>query len=513
MAVNFSTPILVLGKDMRKSDIIQYQLKSLYKPKSFVRVSIALSLLANLVGCATKQSSHTQPVKIEVPASWSVETSTRQTGRTTSLVEWWHQFDDPILVELITASLDANTSILQAKAAINQAVALRDVSFASLVPSLTASGTGRRDTQGLADNNRSSTQSYSLGVDGSWVLDVYGGRESAVAARDAEIWVQTADLGDVQVQVVAELARDYITLRNNQTRLSIAYATLQAQEQTLQIARWRKQAGVGSMVEVEQARSAVEQTRATLPQLQTNIEVAQHAIAILTGKAPAALNTVLRAPRSVPRSGLVLEIAIPSETLRQRADVRAAEYEILKSLGQIGQAYAETKPSFTLSGSLSLSSAKLSTLLNGSSVLSSLFGTVNLPVFDGGAAKAQLTSEEAGLERTQQSYRATVLSALRDVEDALVKVRDDIPNLEALRNAADSAARAAALASLRYRTGFVDFQTVLEAQRTELSTKDNLANATATASTNQVSLYKALGGGWSAPATLPVATRAEVSSQ
>jgi outer membrane protein, multidrug efflux system len=466
---------------------------------------IIICLILTLTGCASARRAPLPPIISDVPATWSLPASPLPDPKRTPtpLVAWWTRFDDPILTSLINDGLSANTSIESAKAAISQARALRDVTEAGLVPGLTGSASGRRDTRGIASNNRSTTMGYSAGINGSWTLDVYGGQQSALSAAEAAIWARTADLGDMQVQVAAEIGSTYIALRANQARLTIARQNLASQANTRQIADWRKQAGLASAIETQQARSAVEQTRGSIPQFQTTIDNAAHALFVLSGRPPAALNASLSLVRPVPQASADLVMAFPAETLRQRADVRASEYAMLQAMGRLGQADAATKPSFSLGGSLSLSSQKLGTLLNGSSILSSLFGTISLPIFDGGASRSQVSAEEAGLEMTRQTYRATVLKALQDVEDAMVVLRDDTLRIEALKQASQSAGRAANLARLQYRGGLINFQVVLETQRAQLSTTDALAIARANISRDQINLYKALGGGWVAPLSLP----------
>jgi outer membrane protein, multidrug efflux system len=466
---------------------------------------ILLCLAFAVASCASTRRVPLPPIVPDVPVTWSTPATTTPTARQpTSLVAWWTRFNDPMLTDLISDALVANTSIQSAQAAITQARALRDVTQASLVPSITGSASARRDARGIASNNRSITSGYSAGVDGSWTLDVYGGRESALSASEAAVWARTADLGDIQVQIAAELGAAYIALRSNQARLAIAQQNLASQSGTRQIADWRRQAGLASAVETEQARTAVDQIRSSIPVFETAIDNGTHAISILSGRPPGTLNASLRNPRPVPVASPDLIIAIPAETLRQRADVRASEYATLQALGILGQSDAATKPSFALGGSLSLSSQKLGTLLNGSSIISSLFGSVSLPIFDGGAAKSQVSASEAALEMSRQSYRATILKALQDVEDALVVLRDDTRRLTALGDASRAATRAANLARLQYRAGLIDFQVLLETQRIALSSQDNLASAKASISRDQINLYKALGGGWVAPATLPI---------
>jgi outer membrane protein, multidrug efflux system len=467
--------------------------------------AILFVALLVLGACATPRRTAPVTTSADVPAVWSVPQLAAVDGqsRATSLVAWWGRFDDPVLTGLIGDAMSANTSILSARAAITQARALRDVAAAALQPALVASTSARRQTQGLGNGTASAANSFQAGVDGSWTLDVYGGNASALSASQAAVWSRIATLGDIQTQIAAETASGYIVVRAAQARIAITRANLASQSDTAQIARWRRMAGLASAIETEQADALVEQTRASIPPLQTAIETAAHGLAILTDRPPAALNPILLAPRAVPQDRALFTLAIPAETLRQRADVRTAEYGVLEAMGRLGQADAATRPGFSLGGSVGLSSLRLGNLLDGQSVLSSLFGTITLPVFDGGASRAQVGAQEAALEQARLAHRAAILRALGDVENALVALRDDTARLVALRAAAGSAARAADLARLRYRAGLVDFQVVLETGRTVLATQDATASAQAAISTGQVTLYKALGGGWTAGPDLP----------
>lgn len=466
---------------------------------------LALLAVMLLAACATPVRTAPAPTSADTPPDWSVPLAGPDDGpdRATSLVAWWGRFEDPLLSGLIGDALTANTSILSARAAIAQARALRDLAAAALSPGLTASASARRQTQGLGNDRASATNSFQAGVDGSWTLDVYGGNASALSASEAAVWSRIANLGDIQTQVAAEVAAGYITVRAAQTRMEITRSNLASQSGTARIARWRRAAGLASAIETEQATAAVEQTRASLPPLQSAIETAAHGLAILTGRTPAALNTTLLVPGPVPQDRALFTLAIPAETLRQRADVRAAEYAVLEAMGRLGQADAATRPSFALGGSLGLSSISLGTLLQGESVLGSLFGTVSLPVFDGGASRARVGVQEAVLEQARLAHRATILRALGDVENALVALRDDRARLVSLRAAVASAGRAAELARMRYRSGLVDFQVVLETERTVLATEDAAAGTEAAISSDQITLYKALGGGWTGDPELP----------
>jgi outer membrane protein TolC len=233
---------------------------------------------------------------------------------------------------------------------------------------------------------------------------------------------------------------------------------------------------------------------------------------VLTGQPPAALSALLAATRAVPQASEDLALAIPAETLRQRPDVRAAEQQVSAALARVAEADAARLPSFKLSGSIGLSALTLGTLTSGASVVSALAAGVSLPVFDGGAARARVRAQQAALDQASSAYRAVVLTALKDVEDALVALRGDRERLARLQLAAEAAANAALMARQRFDSGLADFQTVLDTQRSQLSTQDNVASARADVSADHVRLYKALGGGWRRDASdATAAPKAEVT--
>lgn len=265
----------------------------------------------------------------------------------------------------------------------------------------------------------------------------------------------------MQVSVAAEVGLSYLTLRSAQARLAIAQANLASQLETLQLKQWRVQAGLLTSLEAEQARAAGEQTRAALPALQTSIVQARHALAVLTGRPPAGLDSVLTEIMPLPQVANDLALSIPAETLRQRLDVRAAELQVTAALARVAQADAARLPSFKLGGSVGLNALTLGTLTNGASVVGALLSSVSLPVFDGGALRAQVRAQQAGLDQAGSVYQAAVLLALKDVEDALVALSGDRARLLSLQHAAEAAGNAATLARQRYGSGLVDFQTVL----------------------------------------------------
>ena len=465
-------------------------------PCSRTRPPLAAGLLAALVlltGCAAVAPPGTSVPDLAVPTAWaSAPVSTGAPGAAaTPLTAWWQRWGDAQLTGLVTQALQAHTSVRSAQAALQQARAQADVQGAALLPGVDASGSAQRSRSGGSTGN-----SFQLGLDASWEPDVFGRLGAGVSASAADVRAAQAGLEQAQVVLAAEVAVNYLTLRSVQERLAIARRNLASQRETLQITDWRVQAGLSTSLVSEQARAAAEQTAAQIPQLQTSLAQTRHALAVLTGQAPGALDAQLDAPQATPAPPDDLALAFPAETLRQRPDVRQAEERISAALARVSQADAARYPSFRISGSLGLRALTLGALGNGASVAHALLGGISVPLFDGGAARAQVRVQEAALEQARVGYEATVLAALQEVEDALVALQGERERQVRLQAAAQAAGNAALLAQNRYQSGLIDFQSVLETQRTLLSTQDGVATSAANVALGHVRLYKALGGGW-----------------
>lgn len=450
--------------------------------------AIALPLLS---ACATPSAERAPPEHgIALPAAWSGEAPAA--GAAAALAQWWERFNDPALTDLILRSLAANTDVRAARARLRQARAQREVTAAGLYPGVTAVFTARRSKEG----DESATNLFNAGFDASWEPDIFGASRSGVAAADADVRASSGSLADTRVSVAAEVAVAYMQLRGFQARLAIAHENLATQEQTLQLTQWRAQAGLTTSLEVEQARTSAEQTRAQIPALETSIAQTLNSLAVLAGQAPGALPPVLAEPAPLPAAPADLALAIPAETLRQRPDIRVAEQQVVAAAARVDQASAERLPSFELSGTLGLSALTVAGLAEGDALLRSVLAGVSLPVYDGGRARAQESVQQAALDEAQENYRAAVLTALQDIEDALVALRKAHEQLAARQRAAAAARNAALLANNRYASGLIDFQTVLDTQRTQLIAQEGVAGTEAELGADYVRLYKALGGGW-----------------
>jgi NodT family efflux transporter outer membrane factor (OMF) lipoprotein len=451
----------------------------------------ALALALLLGGCAGLQrppAAEAVPA-VAVPAQWSTAAGS---PRPDDLARWWQRFNDPVLTDLVAQALQANTSVAGAQAALRQARAQRDAQAAANGPSLGLSASAQRSQNSNADG----ASRFQVGFDASWEPDLFGRNRATLDASEAAVRSATAGLGDVQVSLAAEVAVATIELRGLQTRLQIAERNLAAQQDTLQITRWRVQAGLASSLDLEQAIAATEQTRAQIPALQTGIGQSLNALAVLTGQAPGALQATLGSPAPVPAPPADLALAFPADTLRQRPDLRQAQAQWEAAVARLSAAEAARYPSFRIGGSLGLSALTLGGLTDGATVLRSLLASVSAPLFDGGALRAQAQAQQAAVDQAGAQLQGAALNALKDVENALLALRGNRERLARQRAAAGAAANAELLARQRYQSGLVDFRTVLDTQRSLLSAQDGLASTQATLSADHVRLYKALGGGW-----------------
>lgn len=454
------------------------------------RNAAALAMMA-LAGCSSLLVHPDTDVSrvVAVPPAWDQGVATADA---TTLADWWQRFGDPQLAALVTQALARNTDVRTAQASLRQARDQRVITASGLYPNVGASGSAARSQTRGSD----AVTSYGAGIDASWEPDIFGGTAAEVAAADATTLATELSLANVQVSIAAEVASQYITWTGLTLRLAIARENLASQEETLQIAQWRAQAGLTTSLDVEQARTSTETTRAQIPALTSSIAQAQSALAILTGATPEALQATLRSTAAVPVADEALTFSFPAQTLRQRPDVHGAEAQVVAAAQRVTAADAARYPSFNIAGSLGVSALTLAGLTGGTSLAASILGGVSVPIFNAGALAAQVRVQDAALEQARIAYESTVLAALKEVEDSLVALKSTRERLATLRRAADSAQNASLLARYRYNSGLIDFTAVLQTQLSLLSVQDSVANGETELAIAHVRLYKALGGGW-----------------
>ncbi|HEY7804587.1 MAG TPA: efflux transporter outer membrane subunit, partial [Orrella sp.] len=309
-----------------------------------------------------------------------------------------------------------------------------------------------------------------------------------------------AALDNIRVSVAAEVAQNYVDLRNSQVRLSIAKRNLASQAETLQIAQWRHQAGLARQTDVAQARASLEQTRASLPDLEIELARANNRLSVLTGQAPGAVNKRLSSVRSTDKSlpSLPNTIAtgIPTNVLTQRPDLREAERNLAAETARVGQVTARRYPSLNLGGSIGWTAFTLSGIGPADSLIGVLAGTLGATLFDGGRLRSEVDAQSAVQEQALFNYEQTVLQALEEVENALISHALSRQRVQAWASSAQASASAAQQSRQLYQSGLVDFEQVLITERSQLNAQESLARAQATQFISLIQLYKALGGGW-----------------
>lgn len=460
-------------------------------------VSVLLALLS-LAGCFAVGPDY-QPPDIVAPAQWSPSLRGGLSGTepgVKTLAEWWSTLGDADLSELIGRAVTGSPDLKIAQARIREARARRGIAEAGLFPSLNLGGsaTARRGSEDTGSGQR--TELYRIGFDASWEFDVFGGVRRSIEAAQGELEASAADYHDVLVSLVAEVALNYVDLRTLQEQLQVAQDNLREQAETLQLTEWRFVAGLVSSLDVEQAKTNLESTRAQLPRLRSTSEAAKNRLAILLGVFPGALQAQLTARKPIPEAPPEVAVGVPAEALRRRPDVRRAERQLAAQTARIGVATAELYPKFTLPGTIGLEALAANHLFSTANRAWSVIGNFAWTIFRGGAIRQNIEVQSALQEQALNQYEATILAVLEEVENSLVAYAEEQERRDTLAAATQAAQRAAELAQNQYASGLIDFQALLDSQRSVRSFQEQLAQSKGQVTTNLISLYKALGGGW-----------------
>lgn len=451
--------------------------------------------LIGLSGCGVQSSASRSELKL--PADWKNAAGFPVASPSRDLSRWWGRFNDPTLNRVISISLESSPDIKSAVARVREARANRDAAFSGLFPTLTGGGSAssrRNRTDGAGTN---SSSSYSAGLDASWEVDLFGKNRSSVDTASANLGAAGENLHSVHAALAAEVATVYTSLRTNEARLEVLKSNLKTREETSQLAGWRLKAGEADSLEATQAESSLESARAAMPSLQQAIAQGKNSLALLAGRAPGGLDSVLSSSRGIPVPPSSLAIGIPADVLRQRPDVRLAGYQVLAAASATRTVEATRYPSLNLSGSLGLDTTRSSKLFDPEGAAASIAGGITSPIFDAGRIKANIEAASAAEEQNVENYRKTVLAALSETEDALIACRRSAERLATLEKATELARDSDEVARQRYEAGEIDFLDVLDSQRTLLSLEDNLLSTRTDRTTAYIRLYQALGGGWS----------------
>lgn len=455
------------------------------------RIALVLLAALSLGGCATMRPYHAPPV---VPAQL-VNVDPQLVSTQPFDARWWQQFEDPVLEALIDRALEANHDIRIAVARLDQARAIFDQAGLDRYPQVPINASVERRRQQLPGftDEAQTINTYRLGFDAFWELDLFGRVRSAVQAAAANAASFDATLDDVRVSVVAEMARNYFELRGYQQQEAVAARSLSNQQETLRLTTVRRDAGIGEEQDVASAAARVAAIESIVPPIRAAIAARTHRLAVLSGDRPAAFQGDL-SPRAYPALAKVISIGAPSEILSRRPDVRAAERRLAAATGREGVAAADLYPRVTVSGFLGFLAGRGNLFGRGDSAAWSVTPALSWAGLNLGSARARLRGSEAATVEAAVQYEQTVLVALEEVENALVRYREQQERLVSLLEQARESRRAADIARVRYREGVSDFLSLLDAERTQLQAEEFVAQAEAGVFTAVIAVYKGLGG-------------------
>ncbi len=454
----------------------------------------AVLLLLPTLACAVGPN-YVKP-EIPVPKAWNEGGATQAAPSAASLQSWWTEFRDPTLDRLVNEAVAGNLDLKLAAARIREARAARGIAASAGLPQVGANAAyARTHNSPLRPGDRSV---FEAGFDASWEIDVFGGvrRDKEAALAD----VQAAEEGrrEVLVTLLADVGRSYLELRGTQQQLRILEETLAAEQDTLDIATARLEAGLGAELDVARAEGLLKANEADRPILERQIREAIYRLGVLVGKEPGALATELETPSGIPPVPPEIPLTLPSELLSRRPDLKRAERELAAATARIGVARADLFPRFSILGSFGRRTESIGDFGKGAAAFWNVVPAVRWPIFAGGRIRANIEVQDARQEQALLQYEKQILTALEEVETALSAHTRERSREASLRAAVDSTRRALALATDRYTSGLENFLSVLDAERSVYAAEDQLVRSERNTAVTLIAVYKALGGGWSA---------------
>lgn len=484
-------------------------------PSSVFLISrtILLSSLASFffAACTTLGPDFETPDS-DVSEEWIDIEDKNVTSESSDVADWWKVFNDPILDSLITSAYKQNLTLQIAGLRVLEARAQLGIAKGSLYPQL-QQARGGATYNSISENSANTSVGdlnywdFDAGFDASWELDFWGKFRRGIESADAGLLANMAAYDDFLVSLLAEVANAYVIIRTFEKRVQLAEENVELQKRSLRITEVRFQNGATTELDVQQAKTLLRNTQATIPQLKTGDRQARHALSTLLGKPPSELNDILAGVNEIPVAPSEVATGIPAELLRRRPDIRRAELETASQSALIGVAKADLYPSFSLFGSLGLRSSGgtdltrtgkdgADELFEGDSV--EFFGgpAFSWNIFNYGRIKNQVRVQDARFQQLIVNYQDTVLRAAREVEDAMVGFLRAQETEVFLSESVDAASRSVELALLQYRDGVTDYQRVIDTQTSLVNQQDIWTQTRGDISSNLIAMYRALGGGW-----------------
>ncbi len=440
------------------------------------------------------------PPSILLPAHWANAKATEK-AKAVSLARWWRRLNDPVLDGLIARAVRGNLDVASAKARIREARATRREAIGALFPSASGAGSATRSrTAGSTSSGVTTPPStgnlFESGFDASWELDLFGANRRAVESATYGVDAAEDDLRATLLTLIGDVSSYYVEARGYQALISLARRTAASQRKTYSLTQQKFQVGSASAVDVAKAGAQAATTEADIPTYQASYAADVHRLSILLGQPPATLSRLMARTKPIPAPRLPLPARIPADVLVARPDVRKAERQLAQYTAKIGQAEAALYPDVSLTGSMSTTATKIGDLGRNSTIGWSFGPTLSVPIFNAGKLRAAVQVAQAQRDQYYVAWRSSVLTALEDVENALVSLSQERAKERRLAEAARQYREAASLSRTLYQTGTQSFLDVLDAERSLYSAEDSLLQSRVAIAKDYVALAKALGGGW-----------------
>ena len=457
-----------------------------------MRPALLMSTALLLAGCAVAPSAPDRPVPVQALMTPLTAPLAEDKAREATAA-FWRGFGDTDLAALIEQALKANPDLRTAQARLREARALAGLSESRGTPTLNAGADASRGRQsGITAND------FGVGLDGSWEIDLFGALAADRAAAQATVRASELGVRAAQVSVAGDLARSYFEMRGAQAQLQVAEQSLQAQQATLKLLLARLDAGRGTALDTERARTLVANTAASVPPLQATVQRSRYRLTALLALPPQALDERLAAPRALP--GLLVQpFTAGSDAqalLQRRPDIAVAEAQFAAASATLAAERSRLWPTLKLSGSLGLNSGRLADLASSSAFVWGLGASLAWNLIDNGAKQSQIAAADARTEQAAIQYERVVLAALEETAGALDGYSRIARQAEALLTAMQASQRATTLAQARFDAGASDFLVVLDAERERLAAADRLAQVQTGQAQALVSVYRSLAGGW-----------------
>lgn len=467
--------------------------------KKFLSGNFLFLLLLTVVLFPLKAQKNEKWLKHPMPDSFPADSFIEQ--KLPIEEQWWTTFNDPLLDSLIQVATTNNWDLLIARNRIAQARAAMMSAYGGLLPSfsLSAGWNRARSSQNTTPVTLSTDPyaSYFSGtVNMSWEIDVFGSIWQKARSEKNLYKASKADYNASMVSMAASLGSAYINLRTTQQLLEVMRSNIVSQQEILRITEARYEAGLSSQLDVTQAKSTYYNTRAGIAAYETSEGTYINSIALLLGILPSEIRDRLLEGGTFPQVERLVPVSIPAALLRQRPDVRAVEYQVSSQAALVGAARAEWFPSFFLNGEIGVAAHDMDRLFKEPSMVWQIAPVMKWTIFNGGQRAMAVSSAKAALESAVNNYNLTVMTALQEVDNAIISYKYSVKETQELKTAVLEAKKSLELSVELYKMGLSAFINVVNAQQSVLSYQTSLVNSQGNTLLNLIRLYQALGGGW-----------------